>query len=89
MFESNKSVVLNFHCFDKWFGIILQVLEDNCVIVMLLTIREKKKVSTSAWIKQRLVKIKIIDFDVNMLKVELLQLVQPRKGKHNKLMKCS
>ncbi|XP_072380521.1 uncharacterized protein [Diabrotica undecimpunctata] len=93
-FESKKSgdyhEEMNSDGFEKWFANILPLLEDNCVIVLdnaPYHSRKSEKVPTTAWIKQKIkdwLRSKNIDFDEDMLKVELLQLVAPRKAEYNK-----
>ncbi|XP_072377702.1 uncharacterized protein [Diabrotica undecimpunctata] len=93
-FESKKSgdyhEEMNSDGFEKWFANILPLLEDNCVIVLdnaPYHSRKSEKVPTTAWIKQKIkdwLRSKTIDFDEDMLKVELLQLVAPRKAEYNK-----
>ncbi|XP_072400960.1 uncharacterized protein [Diabrotica undecimpunctata] len=81
---------MNSDGFEKWFANILPLLEDICVIVLdnaPYHSRKSEKVPTTAWIKQKIkdwLRSKNIDFDEDMLKVELLQLVAPRKAEYNK-----
>lgn len=94
IFESNKNKDyhedMNSERFEKWFADILPRLEDNCVIVIdnaPYHSRKSEKIPNRSWKKQKIIDwliTKNIDFEDDMLKAELLQLVNRNKNKYDK-----
>ena len=75
--------------FENWFSKILPLFEDNSVIVLdnaPYHSRKVEKVPNSSWTKDKTktwLTSKGIKFDNNMLKAQLLEIVQHHKGKYN------
>lgn len=76
--------------FEDWFAKVLPQLEDNCVIVLdnaPYHTRRVEKIPTTASAKSEIkewLQSKNINFDENLLKVELLAIVKQNKEKYTR-----
>ncbi|XP_050295356.1 uncharacterized protein LOC126735393 [Anthonomus grandis grandis] len=94
VFESKKSgdyhQDMNSDVFEKWFSSVLRLVEPGSVIVIdnaPYHSRRVEKLPTSAWQKADIIdwiKSKDIQFDENLLKVQLLDIVRVHKDRYIK-----
>ncbi|XP_050309960.1 uncharacterized protein LOC126745940 [Anthonomus grandis grandis] len=81
---------MNSDVFEKWFSSVLRLVEPGSVIVIdnaPYHSRRVEKLSTSAWKKADIIdwiKSKDIQFDENLLKVQLLDIVRVHKDRYIK-----